>query len=91
MQKRRGSKTPLPAAVHPESKAAKAMDHQQISSAHTKVAAVPIMLSEAKSLSPEEQEIGVKGIREVFPDIHQSVAELTLKVRDSFMIQDDNS
>ena len=70
----------VPPADRAEGEAAKASAEEQNGSASTNASAVPLMLSEAKSLSPEEQERGVKGIREVFPDIHQTVAELTLKV-----------
>ena len=57
-------------------------ENGQIKSVNTTSTAVPIALQEAKSLTLEEQEEGVKGIRETFPEIHQTVAELTLKVCD---------
>ena len=86
LQRKRGSKLPIPPAVRTEREATKVTDSEQNGSASTTGPAVPIMLSEAKSLSTEEQELGVKGIREVFPDIHQSVAELTLKVCGHFEV-----
>ena len=75
---------PVPPDVRVEREAVKPAAEEQNGSASTNASAIPLMLSEAKSLSPEEQERGVKGIREVFPDIHQTVAELTLKVREPF-------
>lgn len=50
-----------------------------------KVPVVPSMLPETRVLSPEELQEGVHKIRDVFPDIHQTVAELTLQVRISFL------
>ena len=42
---------------------------------------MPWLLSEAKQLSAEELKQGLDKLREVFPDIHQTVAELTLQVK----------
>ena len=45
-----------------------------------KVPLIPGVDQEAKVLTPGELDKGVLSMKDVFPDIHQTVAELTLKV-----------
>ncbi len=81
VQRQKAPKGPPSAAIRRDKDTARASDNEQSGPEMAKGTAVPILLSEAKELSLEERERGVQGIRETFPEIHQTVAELTLKVQ----------